>query len=133
MISLANFVDEHRGAVERDLLTETGHELRDVGGALSWGALGSFLSSIQLGSALAGELNPDMAKWATRAKTNEILADIYDLLAIINANLHVHITHKPGKKPKPYKRPGDKDKRHIGKGALPLSKMREWIESRRRR
>ena len=133
MIGLANFVDEHRGAIERDLLVETGHELRDIGRTLSWGALSSFLSSVHLDSALAEELNPDMARWATRVKTNEILADIYDMLAVINANLHVHITHKPGKKPKPYKRPGDQDKQHIGKDAIPLSKMREWIESRRKR
>lgn len=133
MIGLATFVDEHREAVERDLLTETGHELRDIGSTLSWGALNSFLSIVHLGSALAGELSPEMSKWATVAKTNEILADIYDQLSVVIADLHLLITHKKGRKPQPYKRPGDKDTHRIGKGALPLSKMREWIQSRRKR
>jgi hypothetical protein len=134
MIGLAGFVDDHREAVERDLLTETGHEVDDVGSTLSWGALKSFLSSVKLGSALGAELNPEMTDWATTAKTNTILADIYDQLQIVNANLRVLITHKPGRKPEPYKRPGadKKEIRRIGKGALPVNKMREWIESRRR-
>ena len=135
MIGLTNFIDEHRGAVERDLLIETGHELRDVGSTLSWGALKSFLSSVRMGSALAEDLNPDMVEWSTRAKTNTILADIYDQLSLVNANLRVLITHKPGRKPEPYKRPGMKEKntKRIGSEPLPVSKMREWIESKRKK
>lgn len=134
MIGLAKFINEHRGAVEHDLLTETGYELNDIGSALSWGALKSFLSNVKLGSALSSEISPEMTEWATTAKTNTILADIYDQLSMVNANLRILITHKPGKKPEPYKRPGDdkKETRRIGKGSLPASKMREWIESRRR-
>ena len=115
------------------MLTETGHELSDVGGALSWSALKSFLSNIQLGSALGEELNPKISEWSTRKKTNEILADIFDILQVINVQLRVMASHKPGRKPEPYKRPGqDKGKKRIGKGALPLEEMRKWIESRRR-
>ena len=133
MIGLANFVAEHRGAVERDLLTETGHELKDVGSTLSWGALNSFLSHIKLGSAVGGELAPEMTEWSTTAKTNTILTDIYDQLSIINAQLRVIASHKRGPRPKPYKRPGQKDdQQRIGKGALPLNKMREWIENKRK-
>ena len=134
MIGLATFVEEHREAVERDLLIETGHELNDVGGALSWGALKSYLSHIKLGSALAGELNPEWTEWSTTAKTNAILADIYDQLQVVNSQLRVLITHKPSRRPEPYKRPGDnkKETKRIGKGSLPASKMREWIENRRR-
>lgn len=132
MISLANFVFEHRGAIERDLLTETGHELQDIGSTLSWGALKSFLSTIKLGSALGGELNPDLTEWSTRMKTNAILADIYDQLSLVNSQLRVLITHKPSRRPTPYQRPGSRDKQRIGKGALPVNKMREWIESKRK-
>lgn len=133
IISLAEFVGEHREAVERDLLTETGHELSDVGSTLSWSALKSFLSQIKLGSALGEELNPEISAWSTRKKTNEILADIFDILQVINAQLRVIASHKPGRKPEPYDRPGqEKGKKRIGKGALPLSQMREWIENRRR-
>lgn len=136
MIGLAEFINEHRGAVERDLLTETGHELSDVGSTLSWSALRAFMSSTKPGSALSGELNPEMTEWSTVAKTNAILADIFDQLSIINANLRVLITHKPGRRPEPYKRPGDnkKETQRIGKGALRGAQaMREWIESRRKR
>lgn len=134
MIGLTEFISEHREAVERDLLVEAGHELSDIGGTLSWGALKSFLSSVKMGSALADDLHPDMAEWSTRAKTNAILADIFDQLSLVNAQLRVLITHKPGRHPEPYQRPGMKEKntKRIGNGALPINKMREWIESRRK-
>lgn len=134
MIGLTEFIDEHREAVERDLLIEAGHELRDVGGTLSWSALKSFLSTVKMGSALADDLHPDMTEWSTRAKTNSILADIFDQLSLVNAQLRILITHKPGRRPEPYKRPGMKEKntKRIGSGALPINKMREWIESKRK-
>lgn len=135
MIGLASFIDKHREAVERDLLTETGHELDDIGGALSWGALKSFLSHTKPGSALASELNPDMTEWETRTKTNAILADIFDQLSIVNENLRILITHKPGRRPEPYPRPGQKkeSEKRYGRGALQgIQAMRDWIESRRR-
>lgn len=134
MIGLTDFINEHRGAIERDLLTETGYDLDDVGGALSWGALKSYLSVIKIESALGAELNPDMTEWSTRTKTNSILADIFDQLSLVNANLRILITKKPGRRPEPYKRPGQEKEntKHIGNGPLPLSKMREWIENRRK-
>lgn len=131
MIGLANFVEEHREAIERDLLCETGHELDDVGRSLSWGALASYLSTVKMGSALSNELNPELTEWATTGKTNAILADIYDQIAMVNASLRVLITRKRGHKPKPYKRPGDKEeKQKIGKGALPISELKEWIRKK---
>ena len=131
MISLARFIENHRGAVERDLLCETGHELDDVGRTLSWGALSSFLSTVKMGSALGNELSPELTEWATTGKTNAILADIFDQLSMINSNLRVLITHKPGRKPEPYKRPGKENKQKYGRGALPtIGAMREWIRNR---
>jgi hypothetical protein len=66
-------------------------------------------------------------------KTNQILADIWDMLAMINANLIAKGTGKAAKSPKPYKRPGQQpDKsQHIGSGALPPSELHKWIEERR--
>lgn len=128
---------EHREAIEHDLLIETGHELRDVGSTLSWDALRSFLLNINPESALAREINPDSYIWSSRAKTNALLADIFDLLNIINANLCAKGTHRRPKKPKLYPRPGQKDKEtettHIGKGALPPDKLREWFKQKERR
>ena len=61
--------------------------------------------------------------------TNRILADIYDLLQVINANI-VGLGGNKAKKIKPYPRPGaEKNKRrNIGQGSgMPLDKLREWI------
>lgn len=114
----------------------TGYELQDIGGALSWSAFGSFLRNVGGDSAIAREMDPDVAVWSGTVKTNAILADIYDVLTAINANLNAIGSGKRAKKPKPYPRPGhkdeDKDKKKYGKGALPKNELRRWIESKRK-
>ena len=117
------------------MLVETGHELRDVGRSLSWEALDSFLCNIKPDSALARELNPKMGNWVTRAKTNAILASIYDMLAVINSNLCAKGSGKRPTKPTPYPRPWDEEKKkpevtHFGKGALPPDELRAWFKSK---
>lgn len=113
-------------------MIKTGHNLEDIGRTLSWGALGAFLRHIDLDSETAMELEPDLARWCGAAKTNAILADIYDVLAMINANLCAMGSGKRAKKPKPYARPGDRDKMHIGKNALPPDELRKWFASKRK-
>lgn len=81
------------------------------------------------------ELHPETAAWGTTMKTNAILADIYDLLAKINHNLVVLGGGRAGN-PKPYPRPGKKagneNERHIGSGALPPAELEKWFEEKRR-
>lgn len=80
------------------------------------------------------QLNPELAEWGSNVKTNAILADICDMLALINSNLIAMASRKPAKKPKPYPRPGAKGKdgsRHYGSGALPANELHEWIERKR--
>lgn len=127
IISLAKFVEEHDKAIEYDLLTRTSYQLDDVGGTLSWGALFSFVTNLKSDSALAKDLGKSTG-WEDTLQTNKLLADIYDLLQVINKNI-VGLTGKRTQKVKPYPRPGkDEDsKRKIGKGAVPVSKLREWI------
>ena len=111
--------------MEYDLLTRTGYTVNDVGGALSWGALSSFIANLGTDSALARDLGKSTG-WETTLQSNIILADIYDVLAAIL----FAVTHQK-KKPKPYPRPGkDKDKKRIGKGAMPYNKLREGIKER---
>lgn len=119
--------------MERDLLVQTGFTLDDVGGALSWSALGAFLHTADPESALAHELEPELAAWATRFKTNAILADIYDVLAQINANLVAGFSRKRSQKPRRYQRPGDDSKRHIGKNnSMTMNELDSWFAQKKK-
>ena len=134
MIGLAKHILEQREAIQYDLLKEPGHDFNDLGRTLSWDALDSFLRNVGLDSALARELKPEMAAWATPLKTNTILADIADELAQINANLVALGSHKPAKKVKPYPRPwklDPSDGKKIGSGGLPPAELRKWFERKR--
>lgn len=109
---------------------QTGYSLDDVGGALSWSALGAFLQRVDPGSALAHELEPELSAWATPFKTNAILADIYDMLAQINANLVSGFSRRRSQKPKRYPRPGDDDKRKLGKNAVSIEELDKWFKKK---
>lgn len=87
---------------------------------------------LDIDSETAKELDPDLSAWAGTIKTNAILADIYDMLAMINANLCALGSGKRAKKPESYKRPGDERKQHIGKSALPPDELREWFRKKRK-
>ena len=135
IVSLKKFINEHREAVEADLITSAGIELKEVGRSLSWGALASFLSNLDLDSAVWRSANPDLSDWATTLKTNIILADIYDVLSQINSNICGGFARKKPQRIKPYPRPWlEKKKQKIGgKGALPKKELREWIYNYRRK
>ena len=102
----------------------------DVGGELSWFALSSFIQNLDSDSALARELKKSTG-WEKTLQANVILADIYDLLQAINANL-VAIGGKRPKTVKPYPRPFRKDDstKKIGKDPLPFDKLKEWIKGK---
>ena len=115
-----------------DLMTRTVYQIEDVGGALSWSSLKSFIKYLGTDSALAKELDKSTG-WEEPIKTNAILADIFDLLQVINANLVAIGTRgKKKTKVKPYPRPGREDNtvQKIGKGALPVEDLHEWIRER---
>ena len=132
MISLAEFIEEHGEALNYDLITRTNYQMDDIGGALSWSSLHSFIKYLPGDSAVAREVGKSSV-WDSRIKTNAILADIYDMLQLLNANL-VAFASGGKTKPKltPYPRPGREDntKHTFGKGALPLDEMRAWIKER---
>ena len=123
IIGLAAFVEEHREALNADLL-QTGFEVDDIGCALSWGALGAFIRHLPMTSALVREMHPEESTWATTMKTNAILADIYDVLLDINANLVSVGSGKRAKRANRYPRPGKKDvnTQHIGT-AVPIAEI----------
>ena len=112
-------------------MTRTQYQIDDIGGALSWGSLYSFIKNLGGDSATARDCGKATG-WETTLQTNTILADVFDLLQVIHADM---VTLLGGKrtKPKPYPRPGrDEDKkRKVGKGAMPLNELREWMNRRR--
>lgn len=116
--------------MESDLL-RTGYTLDDVGASLSWDALKSFLTYARPDGAVFKKMNPEWSEWATPIKTNLILADIFDQLSVVNMYLRALVTHKPSKPHEPYKRPGQKKAKRVGKGAVAsIQDMREWIQQR---
>lgn len=132
--SLTEFVDEHSEAITADLLRLTGHGIEELGGAISWHSLKSYLEHLPYDSALMRSLNAEQAEWATRTKTNAILADIFDMLAVINANLCGIGSGKKPKQPKPYPRPGKKeDKQTIGSGAVTKQELEDFFERKRKK
>ena len=130
IIGLAQFAQEHAEALEYDLLTRTNYTLDDVGGRLSWSALSSFVRNLGTDSALARDLGKSTG-WETLIATNSILADIYDVLQAINANI-VSLGGGKKKKIKPYPRPGkDNDKkRKFGTSMPTVEGLRDWIRSK---
>lgn len=132
---------QHREAAELDLLRNTGRQLDDIGSTLTWDAAGALFSNIMPDSACGRLLVPERAEWSTREQTNNILADIFDMLAQINSNIVAIGTGKPAQAPQPYPRPGASHKpvrnrkrdntKHFGSGALPPDELRAWFEIKR--
>lgn len=89
----------------------------------------NFVTHLDERSAFAKKVGPEAAEWGSITKTNFILADIFDMLSAINYNLRQIGGGKSIQKPKPYKRPGKDDEQHFGKGAIPVSDIRDWVKS----
>lgn len=124
MTSLARVLRGHSRALEYDLMTRTGRTLGEylAMGAAGASALVAFLRYLPPDSATWRDMHPrdELGPWWTTAKTNAILADLYDVLVAANT--------KKGRRPKPYPRPNAKA-RSIGKGAIPVSDFMDWWSS----
>lgn len=112
-------------------MIKSGFTLDDIGSTLSWSALGSFITNLDIDTALARELDKDRAVWGTLSKTNAILADIYDLLNQMNSNMVAQGSGKRAKRAARYLRPDDKKAKHIGT-AVPIRNFDNWIEKKRK-
>lgn len=112
------------------MFTKTGCTVDDIGEKIGWDAFYSFVTNLDTNSALSRDLNQEVYTWGTTLKTNIILADIFDILSAINYNVANFGGGKP-KKPKPYPRPGQKDKnvKHYGKDGV--KDIRAWLKSKK--
>lgn len=101
-------------------MTRTGRTLDEYMdmGAAGIAALISFTENLPIDSALYKAMNPkdEFVAWTETAKTNAILADIFDA--------YVSVHTKKGRQPTLYPRP--KQNRAIGKGAIPVSEFWDW-------
>lgn len=125
-------IEEHGSVLEYDLLTLTHYQLRDIGGALSWGALLHFVMNLPRTSALSRELVPlsETERWMMGDFNANLLADLFDAMTHGFAALAAKGSGRSPKRVKPYPRPWAKPKtRHIGKGAIPISKFERWWNS----
>ena len=130
-----DLIEAHGPALEYDLLTLTHYQLKDVGGALPWGALLHFVMHLPRTSALSRELVPrtDLERWADGEMTATIMADIFDAIAQGFASITAAIARRSAKRIKPYPRPWLKPKvTHVGSGAIPVSDFERWWGSGRR-
>ena len=100
-------------------------------GAAGIVALVHFIANLDIDSSLMRTIGEvDVAEWASNLKTNVLLADVFDAIAMFNFNFaSANSKHKP-QKPKPYPRPWVKNEDKIGKGAIPVSQFWEWWSSK---
>ncbi len=119
-----------RRALDFDLLRWAGGTSADIPGRVSWDAALAVVGNLPPDSALMREQDPETWVWSTQAKTNGLLADLYDLLAWVNYNVVASATRKGmrrPRKPKPYPRPGSKAKgTTIGRDPIPAKDFDRW-------
>lgn len=114
-------------------MTMTGHPLhewfdtpRDVE------ALAHFVANLTMDSAtLQAESGFEhISDWGMRFKTNQLLADLYDLLQSFRYLFMKSKRQKP-QKPKPYPRPWDRKIKKMGKKPVKVSRFWSWWNGRR--
>lgn len=131
---LVDLIDEHGGALEYDLMTRAGATLEDIPARIPWTALRSFATHLDAGSALVSEIRPELAGWQGDMRVPMILADMYDLIAMLRHDFDCANTPKKKgrpRKPAPYPRPGANETsvgQRIGKDAIPIKDFDEWWE-----
>ena len=113
-------------------MTRAGASLDDVPARYSWRALKSFIENLDMDSALFRECEPEMSMWSQTAKTNAVLADIYDVINLLNANFVAFGSYKKANRPKLYPRPWRKEEgdRHYGKDAVTQEEFKDWIKKK---
>lgn len=124
---LAAFIIEHAGAVEYDLLTRTHLTLNDVPHVLDWWQLGCFVKYLPADSATKCECVPRAdAAWEGSRRSPMLLADLYDMIQILDYHVLKGFGAKP-RKPKPYPRPGVRGSTSsYGSEAIKIADFDEW-------
>ena len=125
ILGLVDLLEEHREALDYDLLT-LGLDLNDVGSRhLDWRRLRAVVTYLPATSALGRSVHGDAASWST---TDYLLAAAADALAAGNWQRG----GGKGRRPKPIPRPGDEDStktsKRFGTGRLPLDQAQTFFD-----
>lgn len=122
MIALVDFVDEHRGAVEYDLIS-LGLRWRDFPNPeFTWRDLLVIVQQAPPTSAVYRAVAGEEWRWGLQ---EQLLAAAVD--ALNGANWQ-RGQGKEQDRPKPIPRPGvEPDAKQFGKGALPIDEMADWL------
>ena len=96
-------------------------------------ALARFASCLSLDSRTISAENgtEHISDWSMRFKTNQLLADVYDMLSSFRYAFLKVKKQKP-RKPEPYPRPWLKQKQKIGKKPIRITKFWGWWNGKRR-
>lgn len=105
--------------------------LDDVPARLSWRALGNFVRHLDATSAYVREVEPDVAPWLGAERVQSMLADLIDMVAVLDWHLVSANTPRGRprpRKPKPYPRPwkADEGGLKVGRDPIPVAKFDEW-------
>ncbi len=96
--------------------------------SFGWHAVSVWARHLPEGSAVWRALHPEHAAFASELGRASIMADIFDAVLHTAATIAAAHGGKP-RQPKPYPRPGARDRRSMGGGAIPVSSFDEWFYS----
>lgn len=95
--------------------------------ALPWSDLHALITWAPEDSPIMRAIHPEVSEWASRVKTNSILADAIDVAQWANYQRG----GGKGSKPKPYPRAGSRSRTTFGKRRMDRAEARAWLKKRR--
>ena len=127
-------MDGYGSQLDYDCLTLTGRSISEHLGRGADGivSLAHFAANLPADSATRMKESGygGVDEWATRFKTNALLADIYDAMGAFLYAFACSRSKKKPKRPKPYPRPWAVEKgRRFGRGAIPVRYFQEWWDN----
>lgn len=129
---LALAIERHGSAFEHDVMAATGRTLSEFieQGPPGVVALAHFLAHIGPDTATWHELEGSGARmWSSTLKSNAVLADLFDVVSLVNRNIVQSGSRSRVKNPRPYPRPWDADTERIGHGPVRVSQFWDWWKS----
>lgn len=109
-------------------MTRAGATLDDLGARIPWRAFAHFVAHLDAGSAFVREVAPEAAPWLGTERIQSMLADLIDLVGILDWHIVSANSKRKPRRPKPYPRPWKRDegKTVVGRDPIPIKDFDEW-------